>query len=271
MSFANPAEVRQQSDQLITGAFAEGNGSRLTALKIGAAALEQTVADCWDYPSNYLVEGLRAAVVLACMPSLETIASSRSHDTDVAQASFANFQQLAGAILDRPSLSNPYALHYDKDLKNHVRGQLSEIGVLGMLWWSIAAGRRDSQSFALPATRAEDSGRYKDEYNLGADIVMRQNGSRKAKQLIQVKTDRQAAHNKSKHYYPGIAVVALTDILGHEQSQELPIRLLRTLTSGKEGQLDDINQRIDTRIRKAREAAEFYKAFKAREAARRPK
>lgn len=266
--------MRRQSDTLITGAFSETDSRQnpLPDLRVGAARLGQAVADCWSCRSEYLAESLRAAGVLACLPSLETIAASKSHDVSVAEATSENFRQLASNILSTPRLSNPHAqeLKHDPRLSTHVRGQMSEIGILGVLWWSISTGRRDPQTYALPTTHAEDYGRRKDGYNLGADIAIRQNGSRKAKQLIQVKTSRDIKRNGAKlnRYYPGIAVVALSDVLQPRQPGDLPRRLLGVLASGNNRQLDEINQRIDTRIRKARETAELHSAYKAREIAR---
>ncbi len=185
-------------------------------------------------------ESLRAAKVAACLPSLEVVAVNGIHNEDVATRVATNFRQLSDRILYTPALT-PYALR-DLDEQGtafrEVKGQLSEISVLGLLWWSIAHGQRDETAYALPTTTTQDAGILRDGFNYGADIIFHPNSTAE-ELLIQVKT-----RDKGQRYHPNIAMVVIRELLQFDD-EEMPYSILASLMANDGQRLVALNKRVD--------------------------
>ncbi len=144
-------------------------------------------------------ESLKAAAMLACMPSLVRVATGKEHTVIVANEVSDNLQDLAKEI-ERSGMA--------RDSRPNVVGVLSEISVLASIWWSIANGYFDSNSYAVLTDTKRDSS---DNIGLrnGVDIVFKQGGKKPKKHLIQVKSSK---HNSNKGYAPCIKVITPTDL-----------------------------------------------------------
>src|ERR1017187_1613708 len=126
----NVGRAESYSDHLIRFAFSD-NPENNTRVKALGRDLGRLVVESWDAEDCYAPDTLRIAKVVACLPSLETVARSKTHTRPVAKRVTVNFHDLAERILYTPSLE-PYAL---KDVDEEGRtfretkGQLSEIGL----------------------------------------------------------------------------------------------------------------------------------------------
>lgn len=213
--------------------------------KASSLLLEDWGAASTDATS--VAHGMRLAAIYSCLPSLETVARSETHDFSVALQVSDNLQDLSGhlgsdefldASLERPARQ-----------KAIIIGHLSEIAVLGAMWWGIANGYRDERSYIVPSNAQLDMGRTKDDRKLAADLVYHRSGT-KDKQLIQVKTNGStpAVKRKLRRYHPELAVVAINDLGG---SLKGPIPLLRGVATGRRGLLEAANQKIDAALEAA--------------------
>jgi hypothetical protein len=253
------------SNRLIRFAFSDKSENSTRTQAFGHN-LGQLVGQGWDsgewYPPHYL----KVAKIVACLPSLVAVSESRPQTQSIARQVSSNFQYLADHILYTPSLTPDSLSDMDEEHRTRRRtiGELSEIGVLGALWWSVANDLRDSETYPLPTTRAEDSGRIKKEgYNTGTDIIMRTSGSKEG-QALQVKTKiGPDSIMKVRRYHPDIAVVALSNILISD-TEYLSYRLLSILISDDSKQLTAINGRVDDAVEEARAKAVIHQNYTRR-------
>lgn len=191
----------------------EASGQDLIVLDMLSQQLGELVTESLTTETQYIPQGLRAATVLACGPSLRTVARSEEHTQTIAMEVFNNLHILSSMILNDRSLGAEAILKRDGwDVKKHTVGQWSEIGVLECIWWAIAHGLRDERGYAWPASRQLDSGyRRKDGLSLATDIVVFE-PDRKEPIPVQVKT----AEEDRSDYHPEIAFVVVSKLLEGE-------------------------------------------------------
>jgi hypothetical protein len=200
------------SDELINTALSgtmETSPERLETLDSLSQSMGALVTESWKNETEYLDRGLRAAGVLACLPSLQAIAAREEHTQAIATKVAVNFRALSHTVLATPDL-HIGAIKARDGLQAYrvASGRLSEIGVMGLLWWGMAHGLRGEGSYALPATTKEDSGdRRKDSLSLATDIVLMEDGLEK--RPLQVKRTMPETHD----YHPDITVVALSELV----------------------------------------------------------
>ncbi len=248
----------QLPDQLLAVAFPhplhrESKGQKLQPLQQKAATL---LLESWEYEPNYTVPGIHLATVYSCLPSINTVASSKTHDIDIARAVTANLQDLTDHIFS----ANIIAGLDQHPQKMEVIGKLSETAILGTLWWGIANGYRDARSYMLPSTRQEDHGISKDGYLRGTDIIMRHSGV-KGRQLIQVKTTLETEKNCAR-YHPEVAILTPAELTWLPSKG--PRKLLKALSENEHSVLADANYKADVVLQETRDRALEYRKSKSR-------
>ena len=252
----------EYSDELLRGSLTRPNTpeDRTERLEELAQCMRPLIRASWHEETLYLEDGLRAAAVIACLPSLSTVAQSESHTRATAVQVSDSLRTLSTRIITTNSLEpdlikqrgGPRALR-------EANGKMSEIAVLGLFWWGIAHGRWDERMYALPATTAQDSGRHqnqKDSLSLATDIMLRQSDSA-YKQRIQVKTS--ATDIRPNRYHPEVIVVAVSDLMKRHHAHN-PRRFLRFLSRDSR-YLEDMHNRLDAQFRTAEEELSYYERY----------
>jgi hypothetical protein len=222
---------------------------RAERLEIMAHNMSSMIVASWNDEPHHLLRGLKAAPLVACLPSLVAVTQSEAHNQTLAAQVTNNFRGLSTQILTTPSLA-PRAIRkrYGPKKAEEVNGKISEIGVLGHIWRGILYGYWDDETYALPTTKWQDSGaQQKDGRSLSADIVVRRSDTRD-KQLVQVKTSR-----SRERYHDEVVVVEVSYLMdGYEADN--PRRLLGHLQAKGHNKH---SQRIQTRL-----AVPFHQAAK---------
>jgi hypothetical protein len=243
------------SDELMRTALSstpETSCRRLETIESMSESIGELVVESWTNETQYLSQGLRAATILACLPSLRTVTRLENHTQAIAANVTANLSDLGSRILASPDLSKKAIINRDgREAFSDSIGQMSETVILGFLWWGIAHGLRNERAYALPATKREDS-RYplKEDLSLATDIVLREPG--RGKQRIQVKTSLKERDG----YHPEVACVSLSQLM--EQRTGRPRQLLGFLATHDNYKLGPMHQRMDERLHEAQdEAAEL--------------
>ncbi len=196
-------DLRRASDAMLQHTF-RGEGprqDRLTELQRLGQHLGGLVLLDWPQSHEYEHEGLRAALVLACQPAMESlIGGSLSHETP--EAVNRNLQYVSRFALEGRLFSQS---------RRRVFGELSEAAVLSLLWWGAENGYADENSYFLPSTTRQDSSKGGGLQN-GVDIVGKLNDRKIA---VQVKTSKKRA---SRPYAKGISVVSTEEITRSEDA-----------------------------------------------------
>jgi hypothetical protein len=263
----NPSPVARldtYSDRLMTAAFSstpETASKQLERLDAMSQNIGALVVQSWTSETSHLHRGLRAATFLACLPSLRTTAGLKAHTQAIATEVASNFEELSTTILTSPDLKpETIKTRAGRETFKDSVGQLSEIGVLGVLWWGIAHGLRHERSFALPATKQEDSGfRIKEGLSLATDIILRETNRKKLP--IQVKTT--ATPERISLYHPEIAFVALSQLMGEDHPN--PRRLLSFLAEYDNRQLGAVHSRLEILLCQAEEKTAAYQQSQTRQ------
>ncbi len=256
-------ELNTQTDRLIDVAFKGPGGAveKLPVLRAIASQLEPQANEYLEEFNEFTPSGLRTSGFLACLPSIEMIASSRTHSVQTAQEVSNNFRTLSARVL----ATTLQAQCQSEGVSKAVTGIISEIGVNGVLWWSIASGRRLPTSYALPSTFNQDQGVKVEGYNIGTDVFFHY-AQRRKPQKIQVKTaiskGEIAMRNK---YYPDIAVVVLSDIKTSNGSRFKPNKILESITDADDRLLELANDYIDKTIAQSREKLRLHISHKRRQ------
>lgn len=225
---------------------------RIQQLSERAAGL---LLENWEDNPAYTHQTMHLGALYACIPSLEAVASSAAHSVSIAQRVTENLQDLSLYLTSDHFLD---IAHQREEDRQETIGQLSEIAVLGAMWWGVANGYRDERSYILPATYRENQGRDKDDYWLATDLVLRRTGSRE-KQPIQVKTSDESAITKRKKatYHPALAVVAAGSI--SSPPTKGPVPLLRAFARNRGIELRKANEKIDEKLEAARQSGISYR------------
>ena len=219
---------------------------RIQQLSERAAGL---LLEGWEDNPAYTRHALHLGALYACVPSLEAVARSTPHDASIAERVTISLQEFGQYLASDHFLD--IAHQRDEDRQETI-GQLSEIAVLGTMWWGVANGYRNERSYVLPATYQENQGRDKDDYWLATDMVLRRTGSRE-KQPIQVKTNDTSPITKRKKalYHPSLAVVAASAI--SSPPAKGPVQLLRAFAQNRDIELRKANEKIDEELEAARQ------------------
>ncbi len=200
----------------------------------------ELLANSQKYMGMLLLEGkgntpltsnaaLRGAAMLACTPSLAKIAEGKENTFKVATQVLDNLQDLAYEIERGGMARNP---------KPDVLGTLSEISVLASIYWSIANGYFDGNSYAVLTNTKRDRSEHNGLRNR-VDIIFKQGNS---KHLIQVKSSRGIS---AKSYAPGIKVITPTDLSEARFNKTAhPNKILSYIRTGNSLKLDSVAMRI---------------------------
>ena len=244
------------AETLLQTAFqAEGlsRAARLERLEHAGDRAANLLLENWESSPERAVRGIRLASVYGCAPSLDKVVRSEPHDFATAVEVSDNIQDICQHLAARGVI--------DSLLKSKERvtvvGQLSELAVLGTMWWGVANGQRDERTYIVPSTIQEDNGRQKDDRQLASDLILRQAG--KKHRYIQVKTaDSPITRRKMRyHYHPELAVV-IASKLGAGTARG-PIPLLRAVAEGRPSFLEKANQQIDTTLEQAKQNNIIYR------------
>ena len=256
-------EFNTQTDRLLDVAFKGAGGAveKLSMLRSIASGLEPQADEYLQEFNEFTPSGLRTSGFLACLPSIELVASSRTHSVQTAQEVDNNFRRLSAKILETTLQTQCQS----DGVSKAVMGIISEIGVNGVLWWSIASGRRQPTSYALPSTFTQDQGAKLEGYNIGTDLLFRY-AQRRKPQKIQIKSAMSqgeiAMRNK---YYPDIAVVVLSDIKISNRGRATPTKILESIAESDEKLLEFADAYIDKTIAYSREKLLLHISHKRRQ------
>ena len=260
----SPDQMNDLSSELIQNAL-EGESRMVAGIRTQSQALTSQLIEVWRRANYPLIPAsLRLAGSLACIPSLVTVANSRVHTQATATEVTDNFQTLSSSVLDTRCLGRKALCRLPPEDRTRPRiaGQLSEMGILGVLWWSIANGLREEGTYALPTTRVEDEGEVRDGYHTGTDIIVYE-GIGDERHKVQVKTSPPQDTDKNS-YYPGITVVAVTNLVDSKGKHlKGPRSLLDFLTSGNGDDLTTINDQLDERFERAKDRANRHQQRQA--------
>ena len=254
-------QMRDYADTLIASADDPHALSQLRRVEIQEPVLSSALVKNWSnriYPA--IPESVRLVSTLACITSLVTSASQIPHAHYVADKVHDNLRTLSQALLstrciERGELLDYWRRHDDAPLgvQGRIVGQLSEASLLAAIWSGIAGGYRPEDTFALPTLRREDKGEVKDGFLTGVDIKI-QRSSNDETLLIQSKTSsKRHGHAMDNPYYPGIAVIPVTQ-LRDRRGRRLngPRDLLGFVAADSVTDLEAINTQIDIRLERAR-------------------
>jgi len=247
MLMVSAKEFNRLSDQLVTVPFdpdsSEAKIDRLQILRNKAGSLLSTG---WERDNSLTPSALRMAARHCCLPSLEALALGPPHTSRVAQEVTENVQMLSDHAL---SANIVPPMHSEGKL-GQIVGELSEITILGLLWWSIANGYRDERSYIVPATRKKDGEPRIERRKRGIDLTLY--GHHVKKQKVQVKTK-----STRELYYPGIALITLQGLSNRRCFENFG--LLRALAIGKHALLADAHGKADAILSKACEEGNAHR------------
>lgn len=195
-----------------------------------------------------VAHGIKLAAIYSCLPSLETVARSEQHSFGTALQVSDSLQDASEHLSSTEFLDSLHERRFRE--RALIIGHMSELAVLGAMWWGIANGYRDARSYIVPSNAQLDMGREKDDRQLAADLVLHRGGA-KGNQLIQVKSsDSQIARRKLRRYHPEVAVVTASTLLAGGGLKG-PIPLLKGVAAGHQGLLATANQKIDAQLETA--------------------
>jgi|GEM_PF-4212325 hypothetical protein len=166
-------------------------------------------------------EALHGAAMLACVPSLKQTAGGKQHTYEVATQVTDNLQDVAEEIIRANLAECP---------SNLVVGKLSEVSVLGAMWWSVANGYFHEDSYAHLESSRHDKGTLEGRRN-GFDISFREGGQKPRRYRVQVKTTHSKRVDNS--YDPRrIKVVTPSDFMPASDKRLSSTIILRALANG---------------------------------------
>lgn len=197
----------------------------------------------WEQRSD-LDETIQGLTTYACMPSLVALAEGRPQTKKVAKAVTKNLRILSSHLLEN-CVDDIYDTR-EKESSQHVIGRLSELSVMGALWWGVINGQRNLQCSILPVDRHEDAGKMRDGYNVGIDLVLQENGTRRP---IQVKSSLfSTTWDKIETYHPDITILTPSMLVynGHDFPAK---KLMEALVNNDCKALKLANDRADYHFR----------------------
>lgn len=183
---------------------------------------------------------LHTAAAYACMPSLAATIEGRPQTKAVAKRVTNNFRVLYGEVLSS-ELGNPDALDEREDHR-FVVGQMSEIAIIGTMWWGIVSGQHSRGSSILPTTTAQDRAPVRGGCRTGHDAVIRDIFGNERKLQIKSTLKGESNWEKIQTYSPDITVIAPT-VLTYDGGRYPSLKLLKILVDNDCRALRLANQR----------------------------
>lgn len=238
---------RELSDMALHTTFAENHrprAERVEQLTLIEDGLDRLINRTLETRGRLDGPALHGFAVLCCMPSIQAAATGERQSAETAQIVSGSMQHMAELVIDQQVIT--------QETGRRTKGVLSEVGILSTLWWGIANGELPGNSYALPASKAQDQSTpgIRD----GVDIIMRQTGKRHSgRHLIQAKTSR-LRPRPLDNYLPGIAVITpadLTDI--PEDSRIATTELFTALAKDDEPTLKHAMHNAKRLLRQARQ------------------
>lgn len=220
-------ELDTISSALIDTAFnSQGvsRADRLSQMESISSRLGSFVLESWRENEHPESSYINAAATLAIAPSMQRITAEKPFDNSINIDVADNFQILC-EHLNRSGLSR------SKDPSTV--GSLSEVAVMGTIWWGIANGYLQEGTHLKPSTLDQDaSDRYGKKNGFDATLCM----PKQKKVKLQIKTHQ--GYKKSAQYEDDIVVVSL-DMLNPCKNQSMrPNTLIRALAEGDTSTLD---------------------------------
>ena len=189
--------------------------SRIDVLSKHLVRLFLTGEDTTPLTSSYALHG---AAMLACVPSLRQTASGKQHTIEVATQVSDNLQDVAAEIMQNNLTICP---------TTSLTGKLSEVSVLGAMWWSVANGYFHEDSYAHLESSRRDRGTLEGRRN-GFDISFREGGRKPQRYQVQVKTTHHKTADNS--YDPRkIKVVTPSDFIPPTKRETSGTIILKSL------------------------------------------
>lgn len=186
----------------------------------------------------------RATMVLACEPSLESIANGDRHTGAVAEKVNEKARSLASFMIEFAGLDNwPSQI---------VLGAASEIAIWGLGWWGIAEGHVTENSYVLPSTSSQDTsdpGGRRNGFDLRACI----GGRHPLRRPIQIKTK---PSDRDKIYRPDIVPISPSMVLSPTKGRMKHLstfRLTQYLADNDKGELGYAFRRLMDELKKKRD------------------
>lgn len=153
---------------------------------------------------------LRLALTVACLPSIERLATGRPHSKEVARnvtrRIIAHYQQLSDAEL------RPYAVPKPDEppQAGEIRGHLSELAILMLLSQGATRGFRDPRSFMLPTLTSQDNAKKQDGKYAGIDFVLTE--PERETRINSKSGVSPHALDKAENYIPGVVILRPRDV-----------------------------------------------------------
>lgn len=222
------SDIIGQSNLMLELAFNERLGpsaDRIEKMTALAADLGPVIAqslfstDIREY--RFLAPGLRAASVIACLPSLETVARFEPHNLDTADRVSRRLHSLGNLLLGTSDLK-PATIRERVDWNTYANaiGQLSEIAVLSLLWWGIASGLENETCYVLPKQSVSGVGKYmRNATVLSPGLITRKSGSGKKRTVRVASTIPRAEEKRLSRDDPGMAIVNLARVFGNPRGR----------------------------------------------------
>jgi hypothetical protein len=213
-------------------------------LDLGKQAGE-LLASRWHTDPEVTIPALRTGKVHASLPSLAAIAVGRPHSKATARAVARNLRGYYRDIMSS-ELTNPCEMR-DREDSDKIRGQFSELGVYGVLWWGITSGQRHRRSAILPTKKEDDRGAWVNGYRTGCDyMILNEEGT---VEYVEVKTSDRSrrARKEISSYRPGIAVIKPMDLID-EEPEAAGLMLMDALVGNDCGALRRANDRAQELI-----------------------
>lgn len=212
--------------------------------------------DYFDKPASVL----RLMMVLDCLPSLAKSARERRHTIKVAETVNENLGQQLGIALEA---TKQYASRRHENKANIV-GHLSEMAVLGVMWWGIQNHDDRTSNYAWPSLSRHDYGHRDDQgFNTGHDLVL--STGNKQRHQVQVKSvaarhpdggDKQVAKKYARH----ITVVGPPDLVESGRKHFATLVLVKALVGGDHETLERADSLLNDRLRDTQARAKRHLA-----------
>lgn len=142
----------------------------------------------WETDPVLTVPFLRAGTTLACQPSMLARVKKEKHGREIAENVVENLRDHYGRVIGSEICD--WQESKEREDYTDIRGCLSEMAILGTIWWGIANRKRFSpDTYMLPATKERDLAYIYDGRRRGIDFIL--GNARGVQNHIQVKSDKE--------------------------------------------------------------------------------
>jgi hypothetical protein len=200
------------------------------------------LAGDWDQDAAHTSNTLRDLATFACMPSMvKTVEGHPQSKTNAKQVT-RNFRALYNLLLSTDLVDGEAVAEHENG--QLIFGAMTEIAVLGTLWWGITNNQRSADVSILPTTTAQDMGTEQDGYRTGTDIFIRSGPD--ITHRIQVKGSLEDSE-KIASYYRDITVLT-PNMLTHRCGGFPAVVLVHALIDNDYNLLRQANLRAEHQI-----------------------